>query len=82
MHLCSEAASIRPADTHFGLFAVAPSPDLLLDELGAPLLVVQVVLLLPRQFLLAADGLGVAVDVLDVPAFGCLIHLAQTCGGR
>lgn len=64
--------------THFCLLAVAASADLLLDELGAPFFVVQVLLLLPRLLFLAADGLRVAVDVLNVPAFRGLVNFAQT----
>lgn len=67
-----------PAGTHARLLAVAASADLLLNEPGAPLLVVQVVLLLPRLLLLPADGLRVAVDVLDVPAFRGLVHLTKS----
>ncbi|TNN31858.1 hypothetical protein EYF80_057985 [Liparis tanakae] len=53
----------RPlASSHLVLLAAAAPADLLLDELGAPLFVVQVLLLLPRLLLLAPDGLGVAVE--------------------
>ena len=62
--------------THLRLFALFASADLVLDELGAALLVIQVLLLLPLQLLLATDGLGVTVDVLDVPAFWRLVNLA------
>ena len=64
--------------THVYLLAVAASSDLLLDEPGGLLLVVQFLLLLLRLLFLAADGLRVAVDVLDVPAFRGLVHLAET----
>lgn len=67
-----------PVGTHLDLLPVAASSDLLVDELGAPLLVVQVRLLPPRLLLLEADGLRVAVDVLDVPAFGGLVNLTET----
>lgn len=67
-----------PVGTHLDLLPVAASSDLLVDELGAPLLVVQVRLLPPRLLLLEADGLRVAVDVLDVPAFGGLVDLTET----
>lgn len=71
-------AEDHPAGTHVRLLATTASTDLLLDELGAPLLIVQIMLLLPRLFLLAADGLWVTVNVLDVPAFRGLIDLTQT----
>ncbi len=70
-------AELCPVDTHLFLLAVAASADLLLNEPGAPLLIVQFLLLLPRLLLLPADGLRVAVDVLDVPAFGGLVDLAK-----
>ena len=62
---------------HVYLPAVTAPADLLLDEPGAPLLVVQLLLLLPRLLLLAADGLRVTVDVLDVPAFGGLVDFTH-----
>lgn len=64
--------------SHLWLPASLAPADLLLYELGTALLVIKVLLLLPLQLLLPPDGLWVAVDVLDVPAFGRLIHLTET----
>lgn len=64
--------------THFCLLAVPASPDLLLNEPGAPLLIVQLLLLLPRLLLLAADGLRIPINVLDVPAFWGLVNFTKT----
>lgn len=65
-------------DTHIRVLAFAASADLLLNHPGTPLLIIELLLLLPRLLLLAADGLWVTVDVLDVPAFGGLINFAET----
>lgn len=56
--------------------------DLLLDHSGTPLLVVKLLFLLSRLLLLASDGLWVAVDVLDVPAFGGFINFAKTLSAQ
>lgn len=78
MKLDKAEAGQRRGGTHLWLLAVTTFADLLRDEPGAPLLVIQVMLLLPRLLLLSADCLGVSVDVLDVPAFRRLIHLTKT----
>ena len=69
-------------DTHLRLLVPEAPADLLLDEPGAALLVVQLLLLLPRLLLLAPDGLRVAVDVLDVPTLGRLVHFTEAWGSR
>lgn len=63
--------------THFSLLSFTTFANLLLDEPGAPLLIVQLMLLLPLQLFLAADGLRVTVNVLDVPSFGGLINFTE-----
>lgn len=68
---------MKAAGTYIRLLAGAASADLLLDEPGAPLLVIHLLLLLPRLLLLAADSLWVTIDVLDVPAFRGLVNFTQ-----